>query len=156
MAKKVFLMICLVACMTVIFMFSSQNGAVSGNLSGGVTETLARIFIDGFEELSSEKQKEIVEGMHFYIRKAAHFSIYAVLGFFSCLNSGLYIKRKKTAASASAGFCLVYAATDELHQLFTDGRCGSPVDVLIDFSGSLTGIAAACLLVYLIGKRRKA
>ena len=36
-------------------------------------------------------------------------------------------------------FCLLYAATDEMHQLFTDGRCGSPIDVMIDFSGAATG-----------------
>ena len=93
MLKKILLMLCLIGCMTVIFLFSSQNGTRSGNISGGVTETLAKIFIDGFEELSLEKQKEIVEGMHFYVRKAAHFSIYAVLGFFSFLNADIYLKK---------------------------------------------------------------
>lgn len=135
--------------MTVIFLFSSQNGTHSGNISGGVTETLAKIFIDGFEELSLEKQKEIVEGMHFYVRKAAHFSIYAVLGFFSFLNADIYLKKKLSKLLASLSFCLIYAASDEMHQLFTDGRCGSPTDVLIDFSGSAAGNAAALLLIFL-------
>ena len=36
---------------------------------------------------------------------------------------------------------LAYAATDELHQTFVEGRHGSPVDVLIDAAG--VGLAVA-------------
>jgi VanZ family protein len=46
------------------------------------------------------------------------------------------------APRAAAAIALAYAATDELHQTFVEGRHGTPVDVLID---SL-GIAVAMLL----------
>jgi VanZ family protein len=36
---------------------------------------------------------------------------------------------------------LIYAATDEYHQTFVEGRHGSPVDVLIDAAGVLIAIA---------------
>ena len=42
---------------------------------------------------------------------------------------------------AAAAIALAYAATDELHQTFVDGRHGTPVDVLIDG----VGIAVAAL-----------
>jgi VanZ family protein len=43
---------------------------------------------------------------------------------------------------AAAAIAIGYAATDELHQTFVDGRHGTPVDVLID----ATGVAVAALL----------
>jgi VanZ family protein len=36
----------------------------------------------------------------------------------------------------------LYAASDELHQTFVEGRAGSPVDVAIDAVGVACGIAA--------------
>ena len=35
---------------------------------------------------------------------------------------------------------ILYACTDEIHQLFIQGRAGQLKDVLIDTIGSLTGI----------------
>jgi len=45
------------------------------------------------------------------------------------------------AAAAACAIALAYAATDELHQAFVDGRDGSPVDWAIDAAG--VGIAVA-------------
>ena len=137
--KRITGLICLIACMVMIFVFSSQNADISGNLSEGITYKIACLTVKDFETFSFEKQKEIVEGMHFYIRKAAHFSEYALLGVIAFLNSVLYFTKTKTRFFTTLPFCLLYAATDEMHQLFTDGRCGSPVDVMIDFSGAVTG-----------------
>ena len=47
---------------------------------------------------------------------------------------------------------LAYAATDEFHQTFVDGRKGTPVDVLIDFAG--IAIAAAVIAVLRYARRR--
>lgn len=46
-------------------------------------------------------------------------------------------------AWAAAAIAIGYAATDELHQTFVDGRHGTPVDVLID----ATGVAIAALVL---------
>jgi VanZ family protein len=43
------------------------------------------------------------------------------------------------------GLSILYAITDEFHQGFVKGRSASPLDVLIDVSGSL-----ACLLCLLL------
>ena len=141
--------------MIMIFVFSSQNADISGNLSEGITYKIACLTVKDFETFSFEKQKEIVEGMHFYIRKAAHFSEYALLGVIAFLNSILYFKKTKTRFFTTLPFCLLYAATDEMHQLFTDGRCGSPVDVMIDFSGAVTGTLFIFVVLALIGAFRK-
>lgn len=47
---------------------------------------------------------------------------------------------RQRALIAAFAMAVAYAATDELHQTFVDGRHGSPVDVLIDSAGA--GLAA--------------
>ncbi|MGH2946825.1 MAG: VanZ family protein [Solirubrobacteraceae bacterium] len=49
-------------------------------------------------------------------------------------------------AGPAAGITLAYAASDEFHQSFVDGRYGSPLDVAID----ATGVAIA----YALARRR--
>lgn len=72
-------------------------------------------------------------------RKVVHASEYALLTF-------LWWRALRTVTSSKAalilGFALAvgYAATDELHQHFIEGRHGTPVDVGIDALGA--GIAA--------------
>lgn len=68
------------------------------------------------------------------LRKGAHIVIYALLAA-ACLRGS----RDPRTAFALA---VAYAAFDELHQSFVEGRVGTPVDVLIDAVGILAGIAA--------------
>lgn len=147
MVKKIILFAMLIACMASIFFFSSQNADRSGTLSKGVTYYISKIFVPDFSDMSEEEQIETVNRLHHYVRKAAHFSIYFLLGSVAFLNSNEYIRKKAVAAAVSSFFCLAYAASDEYHQTFTSGRCGNPTDVIIDFSGALTGtIIMICLI----------
>jgi len=155
MAKKIILMILLVTCMILIFVFSSQNASISGDLSEGITYKIACLTVKDFKTFDFEKQKEIVEEMHFYVRKAAHFSEYALLGILAFLNAVQYLKTAGKRFLVTLPFCLLYAASDEFHQLFTDGRYGSPVDVMIDFSGSVTGILLVFIIINITGHFRK-
>lgn len=155
MTKKIILFILLAACMIMIFLFSSQNAEISGNLSEGITYRIACIFVQDFKTFSTEKQTEIVEGMHFYIRKAAHFSEYALLGMLTFLNACQYFSKTETRFLITLPFCLLYASADEFHQLFTDGRCGSPVDVTIDFSGAVTGTLFIFVVLMIINRIKK-
>jgi VanZ family protein len=71
------------------------------------------------------------------LRKCAHMLEYGLLWFlwWRALGHG-----SKVPAVAIA---LAYAATDELHQHFVEGRVGSPVDWLIDAAGVALAIVAA-------------
>jgi VanZ family protein len=51
----------------------------------------------------------------------------------------------------AAVISLLYAATDEFHQTFVEGRTGTPVDVLVD----AVGVGLACLLVTRLYARRR-
>jgi VanZ family protein len=78
------------------------------------------------------------------LRKLAHFTEYAVLtGLWWRALRGLGVRFPLAAAMAIS---LGYAATDELHQTFVDGRKGTPVDVLIDFAGIATAAAVIAAL----------
>ena len=66
------------------------------------------------------------------LRKGAHLTEYAILG-------ALLLRALGRAAPALAGGAL-YAASDELHQHFVQGRHASPLDVLLDTAGVAVGV----------------
>ena len=124
--------------MALIFLLSSQNAAVSSGTSGNVIRLIAGIFRPGFGSLPAAEQAEIVASLQFLVRKSAHFSIYMILGL-----------------ATSCAVCLLYAASDEIHQLFVPGRSGEVRDVMIDFSGAVLGIALSMLVFLLICSIKK-
>jgi VanZ family protein len=71
--------------------------------------------------------------MHGLIRKAAHFTNYAIL--FWLLIRGPLEKRPYAALAC----CVIYALLDEGHQIFAVGRGSSLYDVALDSSGALFG-----------------
>lgn len=84
----------------------------------------------------------------FIVRKSAHFSEYAVLGFLGRgLFSRLQDERGLPAWVGALAVALVPVA-DETIQLFVPGRSGSPRDVLIDLCGAALGT-----LVFWAGRR---
>lgn len=124
----------------VIFWFSAQDGTRSGGMSGSITARLAAI-LPGWNSLSPEKQAARVDFLHHLVRKGAHMSEYAVFG---ALLMNAWMRQRRCAGKRSAvlaAFCgLLYAASDEFHQLFVPGRAGLVTDVLIDFGGVWMGV----------------
>lgn len=81
--------------------------------------------------------------LYFLTRKLLHFAEYALL----LLLWWRALQTKVIARMALAVAFVItvgYAATDELHQRYVEGRVGTPVDVAIDASGAA---AAAWLIV---------
>lgn len=68
------------------------------------------------------------------LRKAAHVVEFAILG-------ALLARALSSYAWAIVAGSL-YAVTDEVHQLFVQGRTGSPVDWALDTVGVAAGVAA--------------
>jgi len=66
------------------------------------------------------------------LRKIAHAGEFAILG-------ALLLRALRDELPA-LGVGVAYAASDELHQHFVEGRVGSPLDVLIDSVGVAIGI----------------
>ena len=135
--------------MLLIFVFSSQSGASSGSLSIKVTRFIAGIIFTGFEAKDEWLQNLLVSELHAFVRKAAHFTVYAFLGFNVFLSVRVYFAKLGRQLLAALIFCAAYACFDEFRQLFIPGRAGSFTDVLIDTLGAVFGIIAGLLLVAL-------
>lgn len=138
----------LIGWMILIFCLSSQTAEASSETSGETVSIIINLFIPGFDELPETEQLKIMENFQFIVRKTAHFAIFAILGGLSFLNVVTYKNIAfKFRFILSSLFCLVYAVSDELHQLIVPGRSGEIRDVLIDFGGALIGIAFLSLIV---------
>ena len=149
--KKVFKLMLLILWMILIFCFSNQKADDSSKLSDGVIVRVASVFVKG--DLTKNKKDELIDKYTFIIRKAAHFSIYLILGIFSInLLSSFDIKR---IIAFSGLICFIYACTDEFHQLFIMGRSCEMRDVLIDTLGSFVGILIYYKTKLYINKRQK-
>ena len=133
------LLIMLVGTFGIIFGFSNQNGETSGGVSRKVTEFVVEI--SPFNKNITEEQKELqIENLHPKIRKLAHFSIYTLVGILLMSLCMTYELKNIKRFFISLIFGIIYATTDEIHQLFIQGRSGNFIDVLIDTSGVLFGI----------------
>jgi len=130
-----------------IFYLSHQPATVSSELSSGVTERILHTidsttpFLDfaGFD-------------LHSFIRKAAHFFAYFVLGCLLLNAFRQYDWSSRSVYGLALGVSVAFAISDEYHQLFIPGRSGVVKDVLIDSSGAIVGIS---LFLYFLKRRSK-
>jgi len=126
--------------MAVIFAFSAQNGDASSGLSLKFSKIFAKIIFLKYDSLPEQLQTTIVNELNGFVRKAAHFTIYALLGASVFAAVKLFVKKLKKQLIITACVCAAYAAADEIHQLFTGGREGRITDVLIDSAGFVFGV----------------
>lgn len=131
--------------MIVVFKFSSQVGDDSSSVSGN---TIRRIITFFTPDIEITKLELIVESLQPFIRKLAHFTLYTIGGFFIY---NLNIKKSNNIV-ISLILGVLYAISDEIHQLFVPGRSGSIMDVGIDSMGILTGILVYCILEIIVKK----
>jgi VanZ family protein len=134
--------------MVMIFCFSAQTGEESGQMSGQITRWVIGLFAQDFENWPAAEQEVMLVRVGFVIRKGAHFSEYALLGFFLMLHI-LQIAKRTTVKLPwlwAWGIATFYAATDEFHQAFVGGRGPALRDVLIDSCGVAAGVALLCLI----------
>lgn len=88
--------------------------------------------------------EDTLQFYHFLIRKAAHFSAYALLGLLAA-RALLFSNSSRRWPCLTFAIVLIVASLDELNQSFSSARSGSPYDVLIDCVGGLFAIAAVWL-----------
>ena len=134
--------------MFIIFSFSNQSGDESGSLSDSLLIKIYQIFND--EELTEEEQDIIIEENTHLIRKSTHFTIYLILGL---LVFNLYKDLwgvTPTSIIYAIILCFIYSISDEIHQLFIDGRSGEILDIIIDTAGASLGI----LTYYFIARKK--
>ena len=142
-------MILAILWMAIIFSFSAKNADESTKESNAVGMFLGSIVYSDFEDWQVEEQQEFAENWDHPVRKCAHMTEYAILGFF--LVGARYDGREKCrrVVGRSLGIAALYAATDEIHQYFVPGRACMFTDVCIDSVGALLGILFATMIMTL-------
>lgn len=136
--KKTIFAVLLVLWMGFIFSMSCENAEESSNTSGQTIKVVLST-VPEFEKQPEEVKVNIIEELQFIVRKSAHFIGYMILGI---LASGLILQYENINKKYPLAFliCVIYAISDEIHQLFVPGRAGQVRDVLIDSAGSFLGI----------------
>lgn len=153
--KKIKVVSCIatIAVMALIFFFSSQTAAVSSQTSSGITRKIAELLA---VITQTDDVKSIQEVLHTIVRKAAHFTLFFILAL-SAANTffQLFGLEKGKLFIITVAFCLFYAITDEVHQMFVPGRAAMLNDIMIDLFGSFCGGGIFILLRYLYKRRKK-
>ena len=124
--KKRVLTILIAANLALIWGNSLLPGVSSETVSGGVLAFLGRFL-----------PMLLTEAGHTFLRKAAHFSEFALLGL---LFGGRHRLVKGDTPVHLMGFGLAVACIDETIQIFTPDRASSLIDVWIDTSGFALGL----------------
>ena len=145
--KKYLKLLALFIWMGVIFFMSAQNAPESEETSNFVTEIIYWIY--AFFVKDPMSGLTFIERYAGIIRKLAHFSEFMILGILSVMNAEEF--GLKNYEMCGAVFAILYAISDEIHQLFVENRYCSFIDVLIDSSGILCGV----LLYHLLRKKWK-
>ena len=130
-------------CMGVIFWFSSRTANESTNQSN--------FFVEWLESLFGQNEVWV-----FIVRKSAHCLEFS--GLCLLLNCALYYTKEKKELPIAIGITSLYAVTDEIHQIFVEGRSCELRDWVIDTFGAVIGAIGFLILFYIISaiiKRKK-
>jgi len=137
-----------------IFFLSSQDAEVSGNASGFFSKFVFRLIYGDAPGLTEEEAEALLGKVDSVVRVTAHFAEYALLGAEASLFalnisilSGGRLSLLPVAVAAAA--CILFAFSDEIHQIFVPGRAFEISDILTDSAGIITG----CLPVYFLRRR---
>ena len=132
--------------MAVIFFFSSQNGEDSS----GVSEKLLLFLCGIFDYTPSPDCRDL---LLLLLRKGAHMTEFGILAllWLGTLRSGT----DKAGWHYPAAFVLssLYAATDEIHQLFVSDRAGRVTDWMIDSLGAILFLCIGWLVIRVIDNK---
>jgi VanZ family protein len=122
--------------MAIIFSASSDTKSA---------EHSSRILAPFIHWIAPSLSEKSVSDIVFFFRKCAHLTEYAILAllFWRALRKPVPNDARPwrwTDAVWPVFFVALYAASDEIHQLFVPTREGRVTDVIIDTSGAIVGV----------------
>lgn len=137
-AVRIILFMLIIVCMYGIFLFSAQTGEQSNQMSYSVAQKISETGV-----VDEQTDTAYDSTFHTVMRKYAHFSMFFVLGALCTAFSLITYKKPSVRVLFPTMLCLLWAISDEIHQLYVPGRSGRVLDVMIDFSGSM--LAMLCV-----------
>lgn len=136
----------LIVWMIVIFSLSQMAGEESSEQS--------RFVVWLFSSLGLDLNGWFGDMTMWLVRKAAHTFEFFLFCIFAHNVLHIYLKNAMRFAYALIATAL-YACSDEIHQVFINGRAGCFQDVLIDTFGGILGLIAILLYYYIKKARTK-
>ena len=150
--KRILFAVLIIINCIVIFNFSAQDSEKSSKTSGVVVNRVVNTISSVNKKVKEESLRDIVT---FYTRKAAHFSIYTLLGIWLMNEANTFDISKKRKMFISVMFGLLYAVSDEFHQSFVGGRSPEVRDVCIDTCGVLFGTIIVIIINKIVHKMKQ-
>lgn len=129
-----------------IFCLSAQTADNSSVTSSHFCQAAAKLLFSDFNSWNAATQKSVVSGLSFIVRKTAHFSEYALMGFLWYI----WLHKVRGSVLIAFGATVCYAITDEFHQTFIPGRACELRDMLVDTCGGLFGILVAFVVLCVV------
>lgn len=156
-AKTLATLLAVIMVASMIFFFSAQDSKASSRTSNAIVKWLLPRIIPGYTEMTRKQQKPYIRQWRRIVRKTAHFLEYTLLALTVVFYLRYMMEGKKPWVIALSAWlaATLYACTDELHQMFVKGRGPSPIDVLIDSGGGLTGTLIGILIMMLWFRHKK-
>ena len=125
MTKNKISLLLVILWMIFIFVMSSFDATSSSNQSNFIVDIITSII--NIKDIGL---------LSLIIRKLAHFIEYFILGIL-VIN---FITRYDKKIIIAILLCIIYATSDEIHQIFVPGRSCQITDIMIDSLGSIMGI----------------
>ena len=150
---RILLTVLTAAVMAAIFVFSMEPAEQSDETSGMIARQVIGVLYPDYDFYTEREQQTVYDSVQLAVRKTAHYTEYAVLGFLLRLTLGSWFGKRRWLTPAAWAIGTIYAGSDEFHQLLIDGRSGQWTDVLLDSTGVLSGVLTAILVLFLIRKR---
>jgi len=133
-----------------IFGFSSQNAEQSSGLSSKAATAIIHLAGNShIVNVNAGNEAQFIENLQYPIRKCAHMTEYMIFTLSVVLALYVWNIKNKWLYIIAFAVSVIFASTDEFHQLFVPGRSGMVIDILIDSIGAAIGL----LIVW--GVRRK-
>jgi Predicted integral membrane protein len=153
---QIILIILIILNMSFIYYNSSQPADISNATSSELVQAIIPGMVNGYNEMSDAGKNAIIASANDILRDFAHSFEFAVLGVLVMLfmetvprfRGRVLLKWEKIVVVAL--FCLLYAVSDEIHQLFVAGREAQITDVVLDLSGTAFGIAVYMLILWIV------
>ena len=150
---RILLTVLTLAVMGMIFFFSTETAEQSDETSGYFTRQVIDVLYPDYTKYEKKQQQSLYDSIQTVIRKMAHYTEFAILGFLMRLCLESWFGKRKWLTPVSWGLSTLYASTDEMHQILIDGRSGQWTDILLDSAGVLSGVLIAVLVLFLVRKR---
>jgi VanZ family protein len=140
--------------MVMIFVFSSFRRDESASQSEMFTEVIVKLLYPQSSGWDEAKRETVYATTGSAVRKLAHFGEFMLLGAALMLHFDAINKARPLRYGPAAAFTVgaAYAVSDEFHQLFVEGRGGTPTDVLIDTAGVAAGVCVLMLVLWLAAR----